>query len=115
MQDYSTYIQYNEDNSVKVSFGRAAEWYIANHLLLKNRRLKCQSRQYTPDLVKKGIINVERVEGAMDFVTSFLTFLKYKVTVLSLLDRELYYLKLTRDYVTTLPYYQGWVTTTKIS
>ncbi len=68
MQDYSTYIQYNEDNSVKVPFGRAAEWYIANHPLLKNRRLKCQSRQYTPGLVKKGIINVERVEGAVDFV-----------------------------------------------
>src|SRR6266540_3872139 len=68
MQDYSTYIQYNEDNFVKVPFGRAAEWYIANHPLLKNRCLKCQSRQYTPGLVKKGIINVERVEGAVDFV-----------------------------------------------
>src|SRR6266498_578261 len=43
MQDYSTYIQYNEDNSVKVPFGRAAEWYIANHPLLKNRHL-CQVR-----------------------------------------------------------------------
>src|SRR6266540_3247892 len=68
MQDYSTYIQYNEDNSVKMPFGRAAEWYITNHPLLKNRRLKCQSRQYTPGLVKKGIINVERVEGTMDFI-----------------------------------------------
>src|SRR6266498_948351 len=48
------------------------------------------------------------------FVTSFLTFLKYKVTVLPLLDRELYYLKLTRDYVTTLTNYKGWVTTTKV-
>ena len=68
MQDYSTYIQYNEDNSVKVPFGKAAEWYIANHPLLKNRRLKCQSRQYTLGLVKKEIINVEKVESVVDFV-----------------------------------------------
>ena len=68
MQDYSTHIQYNEDNSVKVPFGRVAEWYIANHPLLKDRRLKCQSRLYTSSLVKEGIINIERVEGAVDFV-----------------------------------------------
>ena len=45
-------------------------------------------------------------------VTSFLTLQRCKVTVLHLLDRELYYLKLTRDYVTTLTNYKGWVTTT---
>ena len=58
MQDYSTHIQYNEDNSVKVPFGRVAEWYIANHPLLKDRRLKCQSRLYTSSLVKEEIINI---------------------------------------------------------
>ena len=68
MQDYSTHVQYNEDNSVRVPFGRTAEWYIANHPLLKDRRLKCQSRLYTPSFVKEGIINIERVEGAVDFV-----------------------------------------------
>lgn len=70
MQDYSTYIQYNNDieSSVNVPFGRAAEWYLANHPLLKDRRLKCQSRLYTSELVKREIINVERVEGAADFV-----------------------------------------------
>ena len=40
-------------------------------------------------------------------VTSFLTLQRYKVTVLLLLDRELYCLKLTRDYVTTLTNYKG--------
>ncbi len=46
---------------------------------------------------------------------SFLTLQRYKVTVLLLLDRELYSLKLTRDYVTTLTNYKGWVAyTTKV-
>ncbi len=68
MQDYSTYIQYNENNSVKVSFGRVVKQYIVNHPLLKDRYLKYQSRLYTLSLVKKGIINIERVEDAVDFV-----------------------------------------------
>ena len=50
----------------------------------------------------------------MVIVTSFLTLQRCKVTVLLLLDRELYRLKLTRDYVTTLTDYKGWVTTTKM-
>ncbi len=57
MQDYSMNIQYNND----------IEWYLANHPLLKDRRLKCLSRLYTSNLVKEEIINVERVEGAVDF------------------------------------------------
>src|SRR6266540_5240861 len=48
------------------------------------------------------------------FVTFFLTLQRCKVTVLHLLDRELYGFELTRDYVTTLIYYKGWVTTTKV-
>jgi hypothetical protein len=40
MQDYSAYIQYNEDNSVKVPFGHAAEWYILNRSLLKKLTFK---------------------------------------------------------------------------
>ncbi len=44
-------------------------------------------------------------------VTSFLTLQRCKVTVLLLLDRELYCLELTRDYLTTLTNYKGWVTT----
>ena len=62
-------IQYNvEENSVNVPFGRVAEYYLKNHPLLKNIRLKCQSRKRTPELVKTGIISIERVEGAIDFV-----------------------------------------------
>src|ERR1043165_9796137 len=68
MQDYSTHIQYNEDNSVNVPFRRAAEWYIANHSLLKNRRLKSQSRLYTSELVKEEYITIQRVEGVVDFM-----------------------------------------------
>ena len=70
MQDYSTHIQYNENvkNSVNVPFGRVAEWYLSNHPLLKDRRLKCQSRLYTSGLVKEGIVNLERVEGAIDYM-----------------------------------------------
>ncbi|GBB89470.1 hypothetical protein RclHR1_16170002 [Rhizophagus clarus] len=68
MQDYSAYIQYNEDNSVKVPFGRVVEWYISNHSLLKNRRLKSQSRLYTSELVKEGYITIQRVKGAIDFI-----------------------------------------------
>src|SRR6266540_3092955 len=45
------------------------------------------------------------------FVTSFITSQRYKVTVLRLLDCELYCFKLTRDYVITLTNYKGWVTT----
>ncbi len=30
--------------------------------------MKCQSRLYTPSFVKEGIINIERVEDAVDFV-----------------------------------------------
>ncbi len=47
----------------------------------------------------------------MKCVTSFLTLQRYKVTILLLLDRKLYCLKLTRDYVTTLTNYKGWVAT----
>ncbi|GBB98656.1 hypothetical protein RclHR1_03290014 [Rhizophagus clarus] len=68
MQEYSAYIQYNEDNSVKVPFGHVAEWYISYHSLLKNRRLKSQSRLYTSELVKEGYIAIQRVEGAIDFI-----------------------------------------------
>ncbi|CAB4375444.1 unnamed protein product [Rhizophagus irregularis] len=53
MQDYSTHIQYNEDNSVNVPFGRAAEWYIANHSLLKDRRLKSQSHELLEQINSK--------------------------------------------------------------
>jgi hypothetical protein len=44
------------------------EWYIANHSLLKNRRLKSQSRWYTSELVKAEYITLQRVEGAVDFI-----------------------------------------------
>jgi len=35
-------IEYNvEENSVNVPFGQVAEYYLKNHPLLKNIRLKC--------------------------------------------------------------------------
>ncbi len=35
---------------------------------VKNRYLKYQSRLYISSLVKEGIINIEKVEGVIDFV-----------------------------------------------
>src|SRR6266542_5524577 len=55
-------------------------------------------------------LNLSISRWSPHFVTNFLTLQRCKVTVLLLLDRELYYLKLTRDYVTTLTNYKGWVT-----
>ena len=68
MEGFENLIQYNNDNTVNVPFGRVAEWYIVNHPLLKNIRLKCQSRRGTPELIKAGIISINRVEGAVDFI-----------------------------------------------
>lgn len=61
-------IQYNDDETVKVPFGRVAEWYISKHPMLKNIRLKCQSRKKTPGLIKQNIITVGRVDGAVDYI-----------------------------------------------
>ena len=36
--------------------------------MLKNIRLKCQSRKKTPELIKQNIITVGRVEGAIDYI-----------------------------------------------
>jgi hypothetical protein len=68
MKTYENQIKYNDDDSVNVPFGRAAEWYISNANLLKNHRLKNQSRQVTSKLVKAGILTVERVQGAIDYL-----------------------------------------------
>ena len=46
--------------------------------------------------------------GAPTLLRLCLLFKRVEVTVLLLLDRELHYFKLTRDYVTTLTYYKGW-------
>ncbi|PKK55634.1 hypothetical protein RhiirC2_722348, partial [Rhizophagus irregularis] len=61
-------IQYNDDDTVNLPFGRVAEWYITNHPLLKNIRLKCQTRRRTPELINEGFISLNRVEGAVDFI-----------------------------------------------
>ncbi|CAG8586258.1 11429_t:CDS:2, partial [Funneliformis caledonium] len=69
MESYDHLIKYNEDGqSVNVPFGRAAEYYISKHPLLKNIRLKARSRLRVPQLVKNGIITLRRVEGAVDYV-----------------------------------------------
>ena len=68
METYEHQIKYNGDGSVNVPFGRAAEWYLSNASLLKFYRLKNQSRQVTPKLVKAGILTVEHVQGAVDYL-----------------------------------------------
>jgi len=69
METYEDQIKYNNDGSVNVPFGRAAEWYLESVHILKNCRLKNQSRQATPKLVKAGILTVERVQGAVDYLS----------------------------------------------
>jgi hypothetical protein len=66
METYENQIKYNDDGSVNVPFGRAAEWYLANVQILKNYRLKNQSRQIVLKLSKAGILTVKRVKGAVD-------------------------------------------------
>jgi len=42
--NFENFIQYNTaKNSVNVPFGRVAEYYLKNHPLLRNIRLKSQS------------------------------------------------------------------------
>lgn len=69
METYEDQIKYNNDGSVNVPFGRAAEWYLDNVHILKNCRLKKQSRQATLKLVSDGILTVERVQGAVDYLS----------------------------------------------
>lgn len=65
---YENQIIYNNDNTVSIPFGRAAEWYIVNHPLLRNARLKSQSRLYVNTLIREGFIKLRRVEGATDYI-----------------------------------------------
>jgi len=70
---------------------------------------------YFMKLIFDDIDSIELTSDDIDFVISFLTLQRGKVTVLHLLYHELYCLKLTRDYVTTLTNYKGWVAfTTKV-
>ena len=68
MDNYTESIKYNPDGTVNVAFGRAADWYINNVPMLKVCRLKHQSRQKTPKLIKEGLIKVKRVQDAVDFL-----------------------------------------------
>ena len=69
------------------------------------------SNTETDSVDSKDFCGVNFEDVAIEIVTSFLTLQICKVTVLLLLDRELYCLELTRDYVTTLTDYKGWVAT----
>ncbi len=67
--NFENFIQYNTaENSVNVPFGRVAEYYLKNHPLLRNIRLKSQSWKKTFTLIKEGIILIERVKGAVNFI-----------------------------------------------
>ena len=67
-ENFENLVQYNDDNTVNVPFGRIAEWYILNNPLLKDIRLKCQSQRRTPELVKENLIEVNRVGDTVDFI-----------------------------------------------
>ena len=64
---YENQIIYNNDNSVSVPFGCVAEWYILQHPLLQNTRLKSQSRVKTSKLIHEELIELYRIDGAVNF------------------------------------------------
>ena len=68
METYEDQIKYNNDGSVNVPFGCAAEWYLESVHILKNCRLKNQSKQ-TTKLVKAEILTIERVQGAVNYLS----------------------------------------------
>src|SRR5437868_6070800 len=68
MESYEEQIKYNSNGPVNVIFGQAAEWYITNVLILKNCRLKNQSRQATVPLVKAEILTVECIQGVANYI-----------------------------------------------
>ncbi|RHZ89429.1 hypothetical protein Glove_14g63 [Diversispora epigaea] len=68
MSTFESQIIYNSDNTVSIPFGRVAEWYLLKHPLLKDTRLKSQSRLKIPRLIKEEIIELDRVEDAVDFL-----------------------------------------------
>jgi len=57
MESYEEQVKYNNDGFVNVPFGQTAQWYLANLPILKNCRLKNQSRQIT----SAGNLTIERV------------------------------------------------------
>jgi hypothetical protein len=65
---YNEHVKYNSDGTVNVPFGRTVEWYINSVPMLKMCRLKHQSRQKTPQLIKEGLIEVKRATYAIDFL-----------------------------------------------
>ncbi len=88
-------------------------------LLLRLKYVGCRGQYETRLSFYKSLccstVNFRISRWSPYFVTTFLTLQRCKVTVLYLLDRELYCFKLTRDYVTTLTNYKGWIAfTTKI-
>src|SRR5438045_48894 len=66
METYENQIKYNDDGSVNVPFCLDAKCNLEKLQILKNYRLKNQSRQIVPKISKAGILTVERVKGAVD-------------------------------------------------
>ncbi|CAG8648358.1 11757_t:CDS:2 [Paraglomus brasilianum] len=58
----------SEQSVVSLPFGRAVEEYIYKHDLLKNIRLKKQSRTKVNKAINTGLVTLQRVEGAIDFI-----------------------------------------------
>ena len=58
----------SEQSVVSLPFGRAVEEYIYRHDLLKNIRLKKQSRTKVNKAINTGLVTLQRVEGAIDYI-----------------------------------------------
>src|SRR6266498_339420 len=79
-------------------------------LLLRLKYVGCRGQYETHlSFYKPLCYAIFNSRWSSHFVTSFLTLHRCEVTILHLLDREPYCLKLTRNYVTTLTNYKGWI------
>src|SRR6266542_2222170 len=86
-------------------------------LLLRLKYVGCRGQYETClSFYKPLCCSIFNSRWSPHFVTSFLTLQRGKVTILHLLDRELYCLKLTIDYVTPFLNYTDWIVlTSKVS
>ncbi|RIB24776.1 hypothetical protein C2G38_2241811 [Gigaspora rosea] len=61
-------IHIDDNNIIRLPFGRAVEQYLYSLPISRGTRYKVQSRKRVNDAVKLGFITVERVEGSVDYL-----------------------------------------------
>ncbi|RIB23534.1 hypothetical protein C2G38_2242639 [Gigaspora rosea] len=68
VQHLSPQYHVNDNGSINLPFGHAIEAYINTLPLLKNCKLRKQSRLCVNENIKSGLITIKRVEGAIDYL-----------------------------------------------